>query len=183
MKISNSEKLIIMMLCEIFQKLELSKGFNSQFIEAAIGSGNTWAIEFEYSGIDFEDTELPELVSDVFDYIQMWELIEISYSRLTPEEKKSLEESVDYLDKSAKFPGFSELSEAPYLNVAQFIIKEMGRYTLFKDRDLDCHFPVVHQYNRMMEVYNSVNDLSHTNPLDLSQLVAILNARTHPDRR
>jgi hypothetical protein len=42
MKLTDSEKLTLIMLCEIYEKLGIKGELDSKFVKEAIFSGNTW---------------------------------------------------------------------------------------------------------------------------------------------
>ena len=49
MKLTNPEKLILIMLSEIYKKLDIQDGIDPKFVESAIYSDNTWGFEWKYS--------------------------------------------------------------------------------------------------------------------------------------
>ena len=70
MKISDGEKLILLMLSELYDRLEINGEIESEFIRSAIFSNNIWAIPWKYSGIPFEDQDDPEIVKEVLDILK-----------------------------------------------------------------------------------------------------------------
>ena len=82
MKIRESEKLILVMLAEIQEKLEIG-GSDPAFIQEAICSGNTWSLYWKYPGI-FPDPEEedPAVVLEVVEYLEMWSFIEQAFQEL-----------------------------------------------------------------------------------------------------
>src|SRR5688572_7612554 len=106
MKISDGEKLIILMLTELYKKLELEDEIDPDFIRSAIFSDNLWSIPWKYPGIPFADQDTPEVVKEVLDILDMWSLIEHRYERLSKEEKAKLEQGAGAFGKEPKFRGF-----------------------------------------------------------------------------
>ena len=51
MKPTNSEKLILVMLSEIHEKLCIKNGVNTKLVTNAIYSQNTWALSWDLPGI------------------------------------------------------------------------------------------------------------------------------------
>jgi len=51
MELGNAEKLILMMLCNIHEKLDIKGEIDPKFMRSAIQSGNLWGLEWEYLGI------------------------------------------------------------------------------------------------------------------------------------
>lgn len=49
MSYTKADKLQLLMLCDIYKRLDIQGGFNPDIISAAINTGNLWAIDAEYS--------------------------------------------------------------------------------------------------------------------------------------
>jgi hypothetical protein len=80
MKLTDGEKLIVLMLSEVHEKLGIKDGIDSKFVREALYSGNAWAINHRYSGILREQTG-DDVVSEVFDILQLWFHLEEAYTR------------------------------------------------------------------------------------------------------
>jgi translation elongation factor TU len=106
MKLSDGEKLIILMLSELYEKLGVEGEIEPDFIKSAIFGNQLWGLKWKYSGIPFEESEDPEVVKEVVDILDMWSFIEYAYSRLTEAEKKQLEIDAAPFGKEPKFRGF-----------------------------------------------------------------------------
>ncbi|WP_202949732.1 hypothetical protein [Escherichia coli] len=89
MQLSDGEKLILMMLCDLYDKNEIEGEIDHTFVRDAIFENQTWALPWKFSGIPFKNTETPRVVKKVLDILDMWRVIEYSYSELTEEEKRS----------------------------------------------------------------------------------------------
>ena len=65
MKLTNAEKLILLMLSDIYEKLGLD-GININLLRSAIYTENTWALDWEMPGVVGSDSEpLPTHVREV----------------------------------------------------------------------------------------------------------------------
>ena len=106
MKITDGEKLILLMLSEIYEKMGIDGEIEPEFIKSAVFSDNLWSVPWKYSGIPFEDQETPEIVKKVVNILDMWSFIESSYISLSEAEKKKLEQDADPFGKDPKFNGF-----------------------------------------------------------------------------
>ena len=71
MKISDGEKLIILMLSELYEKLGVDGEIEPDFIKSAIFSDQLWGIKWKYSGIPFEESEDRQIVKEVVDILDM----------------------------------------------------------------------------------------------------------------
>lgn len=183
MKITDGEKLILLMLSELYEELEVNGEIEPQFIREAIFSNNLWALPWKYSGIPFEEQEDPEVVKKVLDILDMWSFIEYSYEQLSDEGKLELEKAAAPFGKDPRFPGFDGNHESEYMGTASFIVNELNRFEEFKGRDFNSHCPSIDGHNRMFSVFKRIRENLNFGPLTVEDLAAILKERIHPSRR
>lgn len=183
MQLSDGEKLILMMLCDLYDKNEIEGEIDHTFVRDAIFENQTWALPWKLSGIPFKNTETPPVVKKTLDILDMWRVIEYSYSELTDEEKKQLEEKVEFFGKNPTFKGFDGNNETEYLAATDFIINKLDRFEEFKLRDLNSHMPSLATYERMLRVFNPLFHENSGEPLTLEQLSLILLEKIHPSNR
>src|SRR5690554_3422385 len=91
MKIMDGEKLILLMLSELYDSLKVEGEIEPDFIRSAIFSDKMWSIPWKYSGIPFDSEETPQVVKEVLDILDMWSFIEYSYGELSDADKEFLE--------------------------------------------------------------------------------------------
>jgi uncharacterized protein len=180
-KLSDGEKLILFMLAEIYKHLEIDGEVDPQLVQRALASGHYWGLKREYHGI--LDTEPPsdEVVSETEEILQMWTLLEESYDRLSPEDKKKVTEGSPFGDKVA-FSGFDANNERHY-GVASFLIKDLGMFSRFADRYLNSHWEMVEAYRRMLSAFKPALRTIGSSGLTTNQIIEILNQKTHPSHR
>ncbi|MFA1563079.1 YfbU family protein [Aliivibrio fischeri] len=183
MKISDSEKLILLMLSEIYDKLDLKGEIEPDFIRSAIFSDNTWSIPWKYVGIPFESQETPPMVKEVLNILDMWGFIEWSYNQLSDENKAYVEKEAYPFGKDPKFPGFDGNNETEYMGIASFLVDDLERFSEFKGRYFNSHCPSIDGYQRMLPVYKSVMKERFNSQLSPDDLVMILKERAHPTIR
>lgn len=183
MKTTDGEKLIILMLSELYDKLEVHGEIDPDFIRSAMFSDNTWAISWKYPGIQFEEQKTPEIVKEVLDILDMWSFIEYSYNILTDVEKAYLEKEAAPFGKNPKFPGFDGNNESEYMGTASFIVNDLDRFEEFKGRSFNSHCPSIDSYNRMLSVFEPMRKNFSTAALSAEQLMTILKEKTHPSHR
>lgn len=183
MKITDGEKLILLMLSELYEKMGVDGEIDPEFIKSAIFRDQLWGIPWKYSGIPFEDQETPEIVKEVVDILDMWSFIEYGYQELTAEEKAQLEVDADPFGKEPKFQGFDGNNETEYMSVASFIVNDLDRFEKFKGRSMNSHMPSIESYKRMLSVFEPMRRNLISGRLSLSSLTAILKARIHPESR
>lgn len=183
MKITDGEKLILLMLSELYDSLEIKGEVEPDFIRSAIFSDKTWSIPWKYSGIPFENQETPEIVKEVLDILDMWSFIEYSYGELSDEEKSIVEKEADPFGKDPQFRGFDGNNETDYMSTTSFIVNQLDRFEEFKGRGFNSHCPSVDVYNRMLAVFEIMRRDSYLEVLSAEQLVTILNEKIHPENR
>lgn len=183
MKITDGEKLILLMLSEIYEKLEINNEIDPKFIKETIFSNNLWALPWKYSGIPFEDQENPKIVLEVLDILDMWSLIEHSYNKLDDEQKALLEKEATPFGKNPKFPGFDGNNESEYMGTASFIVNELERFEEFKGRSFNSHGPSIDGYRRMLSKFKDIKKNLHFGPMPGSDLATLLKERIHPSYR
>lgn len=180
MKLTDGEKLILMMLSEIHEALKIKNGVDSKFVRSAILSGNLWGLKWGLPGIFHGSEPTPEVVTEVCEILDMWSLIERSYRGLSPEDTTLIEKEAAPLGKHVRFTGFDGNNEAEYINVAGFLVDELERFSEFKGRDLNSHMPSLDAHRRMLTVFKPMRTSSN---LTATEIIAILKHRIHPESR
>lgn len=181
MKLTKSEKLIILMLCDIQEKMGVQGDFDAKFIKSAIFAGQSWALDWQYGAALHDEDSNPKIVGEVCDILDMWEALEIGYEDLSSADKARVASEADPFGKDIRFRGFDGNRESGHLGVARFLVESMGRYSRFVSRDLNSHGPSIEMYRRMLNAYKSLN-LAGDQP-DANQIIAVLKECVHPSRR
>lgn len=179
MKLSNPEKLILVMLSEIHQKLEIQGDTDTKFLLDAIYSDHTWALSWDMPGIvqDGGDETPPE-VNEVADILDMWHFIETSCESFNVTEKDELYSAVENVAVT-RFVGFDGNNETKHMSIARFLVESMNRFQHFKGRDFNAHCPTLYLYRPMVSAFNSIrktNSLGGNRNLSVSQVKHILTA-------
>nr|WP_321397479.1 YfbU family protein [uncultured Desulfobacter sp.] len=183
MKLSDGEKLILLMLSELYEKFDVKGEIEPEFIRSAIFNEHTWSIPWKYPGIPFEQEETPQVVSEVLDILEMWSVIENSYRQFSKEDKKLIEEETEPFGKDPKFKGFDGNNETEHMSAATFLINDLDRFTEFKERYLNSHCPTLETYRRMLAAFEEVKNGNIYYPMTAQQVIKILKEKTHPDYR
>lgn len=183
MKITDGEKLILLMLSELYDKLEVNGEVEPDFIRSAIFSNNTWSIPWKYVGIPFEEQETPEIVKEVLDILDMWSMIERSYANLSEASKQFVDKEAAPFGKDPMFRGFDGNNESEYLGTASFLVNDLDRFEEFKGRDFNSHCPSIDTYNRMLTVFKPILKKLRSRPLSAQELVDIIKEKVHPSNR
>ncbi|WP_112774616.1 YfbU family protein [Cupriavidus alkaliphilus] len=182
MKLTNSEKLILLMLSDIYDRLELNE-IDTKFLRSAIYSENTWALDWEMSGVvGSQQEETPKDVTEVLDCLEMWSHIEEAYANFNAEERAQVEIKAEPFGRHVRFPGFDGNNEAELLGIARLLVDDMGRFSRFKGRDMNSHAPLREAYGRMLKHYLPMRGKNFgVRALSPQQMVELLQAMRHPD--
>lgn len=156
MELTDGEKLIVLMLTEMYDKLQVDGEMDSEFLRAAIFDDATWSIPWKYPGIPFKRHETPPVVKEVIDILDMWDVIELSYSRLPEDSKKQLSTALKEFQIPPTFRGFDGNNESEHLGTAYFVINQLERFQGFEKRELNSHLPSITRYRKMLDVFNTL---------------------------
>ena len=119
----------------------------------------------------------PPEVSLVVDILDMWSFIEEAYERFDGEEKSALEAKASLLGNQIEFVGFDGNNESKYMSIANFLTKEMKRFTRFADRELNSHCPVIDGYRRMLREFLLIRPTLVNRRLSVEEMAGVLSAR------
>lgn len=177
MKLTNPEKLIILMLSEIYDKLELTD-IDTKLLRSAIYSENTWALDWDMPGVVGSESEpTPPEVIEVSNYLDMWYFMEEAYSSFSADNKTIVEQGAQPFGKNVRLPGFDGNNEAELLSIAHILIEDMGRFSRFKGRDLNSHAPLRNNYAQMFKVFEPMrSNLAGSRNLSPDQIIKLLQA-------
>jgi uncharacterized protein YfbU (UPF0304 family) len=182
-KLTNSEKLILTMLCDIYKHLEVRSEIEPKFVQQAIATGNTWGLEEKYRWIFGEHDTSRSVVTEVADILDMWSLIESAYSTVPAPDKKNVKLESAPSSERVKFPGFDANNEAEYLGVARFFVDQLGKWSIFKDRDLNSRCRSIDTYRRMLAVFEPIRAKLSLAGMSSKDLLDVLKAMSRPEHR
>jgi len=183
MKLSDGEKIIILMLTELYEKADIDGEMDSDFLRSAIFNDKLWGIRWKYSGIPFSEGEDPAVVREVVDVLDMWSFVERAYSDLSDEQKAELATLVPHFRGDPKFRGFDGNNESEHMGTALFLVNELERFEEFKGRDFNCHCPSIEMHRRMLAVFDPIRQNLGFRSMSLKELASILSSQAHPSAR
>ncbi|MEO6920446.1 MAG: YfbU family protein [Collimonas sp.] len=176
MELSDVEKLILSMLCEVHAHLNIAGGLDPKFVQSALHSGNTWGLRWKYGALyDGSARSDPPIVKEVVAILDMWSAIEDGYGALAAPDKDRVAASISPQQSEVQFMGFDSDTEFEHANVASFLIKDMQRFPKFAERDIHSHQPSISIYRRMVRAFAALQKLAGKSRLDADQLIALFN--------
>lgn len=173
MQMSNAEKLITSMLCEVMKKVKATDELDPELIQDAVYSNHLWALEWKYPGI-FGDSlsENPPAVTFVVDVLDMWSFIESGVTSLSKEDREKLDAAIPHLTE--KFPGFDGNNESELLSIARMLVNKLERFEEFHGRVNNSHMPTEERYERMLHVFEPIRaNLGAPRELNADELIQI----------
>ena len=183
MKLTDGEKLIILMLAEMYEKLKIEGETDPDFVRSAIYNDHLWGIRWKYSGIPFDSADDPPIVREVVDILDMWSFIEFAYDKLDDDERRQLSADAEPFGQNPRFRGFDGNNESEHMSVAMFLVNQLDRFQEFKGRSFNCHHPSLDTHRRMLAVFEPLRVSLANSPLSVKQLTKILKEQVHPSRR
>lgn len=178
MQLSNAERLMLAMLCEMHEASAVTNGINSTLVRKALESGNEWAIPADTQLPWSDGASNPPHVTHVLDVLDMWSSIEDSYAALTSGETARYAADTGHT-YDPQFPGFHEHSEADEHSAARFLINEMGRFSKYAGHNLRSHQPTIARSRRMLAVFLPIRaTLGSRSPVLMTadEVIAVIKA-------
>jgi uncharacterized protein YfbU (UPF0304 family) len=116
---------------------------------------------------------------DMYDILEMWSFVESSYERLSLEDKNHVTAGTALFGKP-HFSGFDGDKEGELITAARLLIDHMGRFSNFKARELNSHFPSVDSHRRMLKVFLPMRRTLAGRLLTATELIEIMKERIGP---
>lgn len=157
MKLTNPEKLILTMLCDLLDHTKAPTDIDTKLIRESIFSNNTWSLSWELPGIvgDNPDQTPPE-VNEVVDILEIYNLMQISFDQHDPADQERIKEEAQLNTDAIEFPGFDGNNEGRQMSIARHLIEEMNRFTEFGGKYLNSHSRMLPKYRQMLPVAKEI---------------------------
>jgi uncharacterized protein len=183
MKLSDGEKLIITMLCDIYKHFGIRGEVNPDFVKEAVIDGHYWGLKWEYSGLFSNHVDSEDVLSEVCDIMDMWMFLEDGYEALSESDKDLVKEQAAPFGTDVRFRGFDGNNEGEHLGIARFLIEKLNRFDRFKDRRLNSHWHSIDTYRRMLRPFEAIRRTLEGRELTAPEIIDILREMLHPEHR
>ena len=140
---SDAERLILIMLRDLYAATKADGEIDPDFVAETIWGGHFWGLDWKYPGLLHGHVNSMAEVSKVVDILEMWDFLEDGFSKLTAQEKDQLKREAAPFGGHVQFEGFDGNHETNRLSIARFLIEKLGRFSRFKGRELNSHWPTV----------------------------------------
>lgn len=169
------DKLNFMLLRDLVKHLHVPTETNVDFVAESVYGGHYWAPTWDMQGLFHNHADRPADVTLVVNVLDTWDFIEGRLEKLAAEDLEKVKAANHgYLPK---FAGFDGNNESELMSIARFLVKEMGRFSRFKERDFNSHAPMAARYGRMAAAFEPIRaTLGFGRDLSVDQIIEILNA-------
>ncbi len=152
-RLTDGEKLIAAMLCDLIRESGIDSGFDPDFIEEALTGGHYWALGRRYGGLFREaGGDSDGTVTEVIDILEMWTLLESGHAALSTEAKAKVERETGWAD--VRFPGFDGNNEIEHLSIARFLVERMDYFPGLGPRaGINSHAQVLESHRRKLAAF------------------------------
>lgn len=114
----------------------------------------------------------PGVIRETLDVLTMWQVLELSFALLSEPERSFLQRA-PYPFRTVRFLGFGAAYEGHY-RVARHVIEDLGRFAMFRGRDLDAERPLIDLYRPMLVAFSPIR--AQVQILDLTQVLRLIAA-------
>ena len=85
-RLGDGEKLILVMLCQLFKHLKLKGGeIDLEFVEDVIFGGRYWGLDWKYNDLYHGHEDSRAVVTEVLNILDMWYFLERGFTELSQE--------------------------------------------------------------------------------------------------
>src|SRR5262245_66245311 len=103
MKLSDGEKLILVMLADIYKHLRIKGAVDPDLVHDAMYGGHAWGLRMEYADILGSTETEPSIVREAIDILDMWHHIEADWAKISKSERKVVAAEVERIWKKRRF--------------------------------------------------------------------------------
>lgn len=176
-KISEGEKLILMMLRDQHNHLKVNGDTDPEFIQNMLLGGHYWSLDWRMPGLFHDHVDNRSDVHEVVNVLEMWSFIESGFANLSRAEKERVISKAGIRGKKLAFLGFDGNTESNLISIARFLINDLERFEHFKDRRLNSHSPSIQVYRRMLGIFQPMLARLIGRELEADEIISLLNAR------
>lgn len=177
------EKLTVLMLCEIFKKLDIKDSFDPDLISEAISSDESWVLAWKYD-IKDEGAENPPHVTAVVNTLDMYSFLRDSYEAIGEAGRAEVEAAIPGARSRVSFHGYDGNNESEYRSAARYLVEHLESFESMKDvARLNSHMPVVEMYARMFEAFEPIRIKLVGRLMGPAEIIEVLQASIHPSNR
>lgn len=152
MQHTNLQKMNTLMLCDIFDNLNISNGYDTELIRTAVNMNQLWAIELAYPG-HTDNTDIPEEVDFINKIMYLFHDLKSVFSNFNEQEKRQVTRTIpDFSEKyDLEFCGFHPDMEKNMTDISRLLVL-LGYYSEDDLLKNSCS-PATGRYIQMQEIF------------------------------
>ena len=178
--LSGADKLVVMMLADIIKQMRIKTDISAELVQKAILGGHYWAFPQEMRGIFHGHADAPDSAAFVARVLDMWTFIEEALEGLDPADRSRVGAAAQAgpFGAGIRFAGFGGKQETDCLNIARFMVFDLGRFRRFGEGhgNLDAHRPMSGIYGAMLDAFEPMREHLVGRGLSAGELLEILGA-------
>lgn len=176
MKLSDGEKLILVMLSDIYQHLKIDGDIDPKFVKTSIFDDQTWGLAWQYTGLFPGHDDTPPVVKETCDIFDMYRVLDSSFKKLSAPDQKRVRDAADPFSEFIEFQGF-DFNNDPHASVASYLVKHLERYTEINP-DLNSHsITTLQTYRAMLKNFKPMIDPFPHGGLSADQIIKVLDVK------
>ncbi|KKZ15820.1 hypothetical protein AAY84_23830 [Serratia marcescens] len=152
MQYGDLQKMNTLMLCDIFDTLNISNGYDTELIRTAVNLNQLWAIELAYPG-HTDNTDIPDEVDFISNVMNLFHDLKSAFSNFNEQEKRQISRVIpDFSEKyDLEFSGFHPQLERNMADISRLLVM-LGYYS---EDDLlkNACTPATGRYIQMLEFF------------------------------
>lgn len=173
--ITEGERLIVSMLCDIHRHLGIKGEVDAGFVQSVLASGHDWALRLAYPALLAKFGDADEAVGEVQRILTMWSCIEEGYERLSDAGRSGVARAAGLPDGPLYFPGFSPDGEGGLAGIATVMVDQLGLFDRFRGRYLNSQHGMAEPDRRgMLSLFKTLHRHDVHGPLDADQIISLL---------
>jgi uncharacterized protein YfbU (UPF0304 family) len=180
--LSDGDKLMLLAMKDLAEHLKL-KNSALDFAAEVIYGGHDWALGWQLPGVFHGHQDNPKNVRFVVDVLTMWDHMERGYEALSEKDKAFIAKKAAPLGESVCFRGFDGNGESEHRGIALFLVEKMERFARFKGRKLNAHIATLDAHERMLSLFENMQQSLIGGELSADQIADLLRAQFPPERR
>jgi uncharacterized protein YfbU (UPF0304 family) len=173
MELSDGERLILLMLCDIQKGDPVKREIDPDFVQQSILSNQLWGLSHKYQNLLPGRFEYPAEVSEVIDILDMYRLLDRHYGYMSPEDKKRVDEAAPFGE--VKFPGFDSHDTGGHTGAARYMVEDVGLFKEFKG-NIDSGVNTLDRFRRMLRIFLPLRDTLGDGNMTVEQMLSVLKA-------
>ncbi len=176
MQLSDGEKLILVMLAEIYKHHKINGEIDPELVVTSIFKDKAWGLKWKYGGLFNKPESNSPVVEETCNILDMYRVLTPSFDKLSAAEKKRVQDECKHSAEYLKFQGF-DFNNDDHAGVLSYLVKDLKLYDELGGVALNSHsISTLGMYRRMRKVFTPMLDPYPHGGLTADQIIEVLTA-------